>query len=139
MKTADQWAAILAPEKSWREAYPPVANAAADILRLYDPHVSADSVLSTNELVEKLWPLSTVNGLEQVKARQRVYQALKAMATRELADWCRRGEPHKARVPQGRNGGFKTIEVRPWLWSKYGSPHAEAVARPTCPHCGGQL
>lgn len=116
--TRDEWAMCVGPQVHWAEAYPCVEREARRYLADHIPHE-----LSTAKLVDALhpWPGG---------ARDRIFKALAALATRELADCCTRG-PAKVNRFKG--------EVMPWVWHAPTTPNVEAVIEPTCPHCGGKL
>jgi hypothetical protein len=131
MLSAAQWIETLAPNKSWREAYPVVAHQAREVLGgITDP-------ISTAQLANTLWPTGTITGVAGIKVRARIFQALKAMATRELAAYARRGDPYHRKI--FNRGRWSAQVARPWLWADYGIANAEAISRPKCPHCGGEL
>ncbi|MDR3562067.1 MAG: hypothetical protein P4N59_11615 [Negativicutes bacterium] len=108
---------LLAAE--WQVAYPHVAN----VVREYLSTLPVYEMLSTDELVEHLIPPASCRG-DDVTVRNRVYKALAALATHDLADCATRG-PERRMAKLGKN-------IRPWLW------HAPVPLEPgtiTCPHC----
>lgn len=127
---ATNWEKALAPDVEWREAYAYVAEYTRTILTGYD-----GPDLTTGQLVERMWPKAPGDPGYQ---RQRLFKALMALAPRGLADCCHRGAERPRGHFGGKAGKVKPI-VRPWLWHAPGERHFEAVMRPTCPHCGGEL
>ena len=95
MKPSD-WNIRLAPATPWQTAYAAVQE---EVEALSWPHAN----VTTNELVEALYPLTLASG-DGITARNRIYKALKQLATRGLQDYCT-----KATIPN-RYGKFG------WLW-----------------------
>jgi hypothetical protein len=62
---------------------------------------------------------------------QEIYDVLLHEATRELANYARKGEPRTVQ----RYG--RDITTRPWVWADYGMPGPDATRR--CPTCGAKL
>lgn len=102
----------LAADNGWQSAYAYVEETVRE--RLSDPdtvarlHLEADT-LSTTALVELLWPEQFAKG-DGITARKRLYKALKALATRGLADCAERGVSEERVI-----GGVKRF-ARPWRW-----------------------
>lgn len=102
----------LATDNDWHSAYAYVEETVRG--RLSDPdtvarlHLEQDT-LSTTDLVELLWPQQFVQG-DGILARKRLYKALKALATRGLADCCERGQQEERVI-----GGVKRF-AHPWRW-----------------------
>lgn len=113
-------AIALAPEKEWRTAYPFIEAAAKAILEnLTPPHL----VLSTTQLADEIYSPAQAH---DTRVRKRVFQALKALATRGLAPYITLGEPEQiAGMESGRRK----------LW------HAPSAVpkHKTCHVCGGPL
>lgn len=120
------WRAVLAPDQPWQVAYPIVAREVREILADGPPVTSA--VLSI-----LLYPTP-----REQKIRERLDRALDALATHELADCAKRGNPIKVRMrsPYGR---WITVVKRPWIWGLWGSRNPEAAETRVCPHCGKEL
>lgn len=125
MKTPEQWSDVLSRSVPWQIAYSAVATEVKALLTgRVDP-------VTTGALVEELFPIAEARGPDMLRARRRLFAALDANATRELACFARRGPDRKTR--------WRTT-VRPWLWADYGLPNSEAVDTvKKCPHCGGVL
>jgi len=128
---SEPWIELLAAQRAWRDCYPIVAHKVCAAL------AGETEPISTSALAEALWPVASVEGVIAVKCRQRLFQALKAMATRELAAYARRGEAYQRKV--FNHGRWVIQTARPWLWADYGIANVEAITRPKCPHCGGEL
>jgi len=94
----EAWKAVLSPHVSWQIAYGAVQVEVQAYLGTSDR-----GNITTNELVEALYPLSLAVG-DGITARNRIYHALKQLATRGLRDYCT-----KSTVPNkyGRYG---------WMW-----------------------
>lgn len=127
MRTPSEWATILAPTVAWQACYPIVEGE----VRAKCADLLAGETLSTNDLVEQMYPEALARG-EGITARRRLYKAIAALAPRGLSDCCSRGEPRKLR--------HAAKLVRPWLWHMPSERPTEAQpgAR-KCPHCGGDL
>lgn len=128
--TPQQWNEALAEGVAWQKAY-------AEVEKQARAHLIAnpcfDAGCTTEELVEALYPAKLALG-DGILARKRIFKALKALATRGLADCASRGP---ARVLGNRKSGVK---IRPWLWHDPTEPNDEAEGSgKTCPHCGGAL
>lgn len=95
------WLPKLAPGIHWQKAYADVEAAVKGYLE------GGGDTLSTNELVEALWPEQFARG-EGITARRRLYKALLALATHGLADYCERGPEKKLR--------HGTRVIQPWVW-----------------------
>lgn len=107
---------LVAP---WPQAYGVVEVAARALLSEHPAYNWQE--LSTNELVEALYPEAQARG-PGIESRKRLYKALQVLASNgRLTDCCHKGQPKRV---MGR-------EIRPWRW------HAPIVK--TCPHCGGVL
>jgi hypothetical protein len=102
----------LAADNDWQGAYAYVEESVRE--RLSDPdtvarlHLEQDT-LSTNQIVELMWPERFAKG-DGITARKRLYKALKALATRGLADCCERGPQVEVVI-----AGVKRF-ARPWRW-----------------------
>lgn len=79
MMTPEELAIRLAPEVGWREAYQLVEGLAQDSLG----HLPAGETISTGQLVERLFPQHTVQGVAQAAARQRIAKAFMVLSTHE--------------------------------------------------------
>lgn len=116
----------LAAHVPWKKAYAFVERETRGWLIDY---AIGREPLSTDQLVEKLYPEKLARG-DGILARQRIYKALAALATRELADCARRGETFK------RFGK----ERKRWTWIyPQVEMNDEYQPRALCPHCGGEL
>lgn len=113
------WNHRLAPAMPWSSAYRHVEVAAIALLGINPLY--RGKTLSTNELVEALYPAAQARGPESIAARSRIYKALAALAPRGLERYCFRGTPRK----------LKGREIVPWLWK---APIRDDA--PRCPHCG---
>ena len=102
----------LAADNAWQGAYEYAEESVRE--RLSDPdtvarlHLEQDT-LSTNQIVELMWPEQFAKG-DGITARKRLYKALKALATRGLADCCERGPQVEVVI-----AGVKRF-ARPWRW-----------------------
>lgn len=124
MKPAD-WNEHLEPQRPWRHAYWIVE---VEVRNVLSQDRFAHDLLSTTALVELLYPVQFAVGGGRA-ARNRIFKALAALATRGLAEYTTRGEPVKIK----RLGKL----ARPWLWH---APRAQAAEEPNCcPHCGEEL
>lgn len=122
------WTTLLAPSVEWREAYAHVEREARSYLSGF-----GEDWCTTMDLAEALFPEALARG-EGITARKRIYKALAALATRQLADCCTRGELRKLK--------HGTKMVRPWLWHAPGvefNSEYQPDKQSTCPHCGGTL
>lgn len=86
---------------------------------------------TTKGLAHELFAVSP----EPVTTNQ-IMQGLKYLATHDLSDCAKRGEPVTERV-RGRSGYWFTSTRRPWRWGLWGVRNSEAMGY--CPHCGGKL
>lgn len=120
---------LLAPDVPWQKCYAGVAIRAREVLK------GRQYPLSTAGLVEALYPLSSVEGSQGIAARARLFAALAALVTHDLACYARRGDPQRKRYPM--RGGWRFVTNTPWLWADYGSPNDEA--KPRCPACGRSI
>ena len=114
--TPREWDALLAPSVSKADVWVLVERAARAVLENVDPK----RILSTNNVVQMLYPREAVQSVSADNARDRIYAALLVLATKGLSDCCHRGEPQ---------GVFMGRPKRPWLWHK-------PVAVEVCPTCG---
>ena len=105
----------LAPGNHWKDAYRVVEDNARNLIAALPPWEK----LNTAQLVATLYI-----GTDDF-TRQRVFSALKALASHGLADYWEAGPPETVT----RFG--KEITRRPKLW--------RAPPPKTCPHCGGRL
>jgi len=109
-------AAALAPENDWRTAYPFVEVAARAIL-----DTTGLSSWTTTELADAIY---NPNEAHDPKVRKRVFQALKALATRGLASYCSVA-PEVARI-----GSIENARRKVWHAARAG-----LVSPPKCPTC----
>lgn len=110
---------------------------------VYLATLAPDLEISTTDLAKAIWPASRAPTAAEKQGRQRLFKVLARAAERELAAYCHRGEPVE-RLGMRYNGKGKPPTyapqtVRPWLWHSEREPHLEAIIRPVCPHCGGEL
>lgn len=115
-------AAALRPENDWRTAYPFVEAAARKHLDRFKP---AQSVTTTN-LADLIY---SPDEAHDPKVRKRVFQALKALATRGLAAYVTLGEPETIGASQG---------ARRRHWHPAHTA-AAPVRHSKCPTCGQEL
>lgn len=112
---AMEWDKELAPSVAPRRA---CAEVARQVRLLLDHDVRFhEATISTADLVEMLYPVAHARGDVGVKARQRLFRCLFALATRELSDCCTKGEAVPAK--------FGKSQKRPWLWHKPTVPNGE--------------
>lgn len=110
-----EWDRLLAPEIEWQRAYRSVGSEAKRVLDA----LPFAATLTTAELVEALYPQQYARDKAGLDARQRIFRALAAMATRDLARYASRGEPRQLKK-------LKKV-VRPWIWhGDVGSANVEA-------------
>lgn len=110
-------ASALHPGNSWEIAYPVVEHEArAWLEQLNEYPGSGASSITTEELVEALWPEAVARG-DMILRRSRLYKALAALAEHGLSDCCTKGPERK--LKHGNR------VVRPWLWHK---PKEDACA-----------
>lgn len=126
--TPADWNTVLAPTMGWQAAYAVVEREAREFLSRQLASTQP-ATFTTSELAEALYPEKLARG-DGITARKRLFKALAALATHDLADCASRGEPRKLKHTN------KT--VRPWIWHAPTKPNNEAGAR-VCPHCGGAL
>lgn len=106
----------LAPHKHWRTAYALVEQEAKEFLET----LASGERVTTTALVEILYDET----FQQPVIKKRVFKALHALQTRELRDYCTRGEPEKI-------GNVEN--ARRTYWHK---PTGDAVsAKSVCPTC----
>jgi hypothetical protein len=112
-----EWEIRLHKEQKWGNAYPHVERE----VRAYLNTLAAGVTISTNQLVEALYPVASVRG--EGNGRQRIYEALKAThhGRPAMLEDCRMRGPVKK-----IHGGIKG---RPWLWHK---PTPRLVCCPNC-------
>jgi hypothetical protein len=116
--TPAEWDVLLRSDARKTVAYAHVAEAARAVLVKLD----AGATLSTNDLVEALYPRAVADkSLAGDNARGRIYKALADAATRSLKDCATKGPP------EGKK--FMGRPVRPWIW------HAPKELD-VCVHCG---
>jgi hypothetical protein len=101
--TPDDWNALLEPANLWLMCYPVVV---AEVKIALDK-VPANAPLSTNDLVERLYPDKLVRGAEGSSARQRLFRALAACAEHGLATCV-------SRAPAEVNSYGGTMQRRVW-------------------------
>lgn len=111
-KSNDFWSNALDPNNSWQKAYETVHHEA----RGYLTQMPGPSI-STNALVEALFPLMSTRGAG-AEARDRIYKALKALATHDMKDCATYKDPEMLYGKQIR----RTIWLKP---------------RPKCEACNG--
>ena len=112
--------AALAAEKDWRTAYPFVEEAARVILNGFSGQGQGTRI-STTILADMIY---NSNQTHDPKVRKRVFQALKACATRGLQRYCTKGPPETI-------GGVANARR---LW--WHSPIMEiSTPAPICPTC----
>lgn len=122
MLTPKEWNNILRPITPTNHAKKVVAQYA----RAYLIEYAQDMTLSTNELVEVLYPRSVADqSLEGDEARMRIYKLVAMLALDGMNDCATRGDVEEGKKFMGR-------PVRPWLW------HAPKV-REVCCLCGQAL
>lgn len=126
--TPKQWTEVLAPDEPWQKAYAVVATEARAMLS--DNVLFAGKEVSTGVLADSLFPVTFARG-DGILARRRLFRALLALAPRELADCCHRGEAKRMR--------HSTRLIRPWIWHAPRERNSEAEELRACPHCGGIL
>lgn len=115
-----EWNAALAANVRAREANATVATRVRELLA-HDVRFHDDSI-STNELVEILYPAQYARG-EGITARNRLFKCLFALTTRELSDCCTRGPASKTKS----SVGFMHNK-RPWLWHHPTVPNGEIAS-----------
>ena len=115
-----EWEVACHRDRRWGEAYAVVEREARAHLATLAPGVT----ISTNQLVERLYPVAGVRGEGQ--GRQRIYTALKASRKGQpmLLTDCRTKGPLK-RIMGG-------IKARPWVWHR---PEVPAPRMICCPNC----
>lgn len=103
MTTQSEWIKGIAwPAVPWQDAYAFIERKAKEFL---DTH---EGTLSTQQLVECLWPENDVRGVEAIDSRQRLYRGLSKTAAHGLALYCHFG-PEK--ILYGRS-------ISPLRWHK---------------------
>jgi hypothetical protein len=127
-ETMIDWTEKLDPTIPWRVAYADVATVVRAWL-LAHPIAETNSI-STHELVEGLFPAALAKGAGIV-ARRRLYKALMAQTTRDLADCCSRG-PLQPLHGHGKSGP----KIRPWRWHQPTTPNPEQQVKNRCSQCG---
>lgn len=106
------WEAALAPDQHWTVAYPLVERAVRSFL------AEQWANLTTDDLVQHLYPVSQVRGEAAMAARQRLYRALMTLAKHGLADCASTYKKPGARlIKQG------------WIWHTSSTPSAHKVER----------
>lgn len=121
----EKWDNLLKADVPWQQAYASVETA---VLALMATPAMAGRQLTTNELVEAIYPESLARG-DGILARNRIYKALMALAPRGLACYASRGEERKR--------AHSNIKIRPWVWHAAGQPNTEHMQR--CPKCGQEI
>lgn len=121
----EKWNAQLHKDVPWQQAY---ASVEAAVIGLMATPAMAERRLTTNELVEALYPESLARG-DGIDARNRIYKALMALAPRGLACYASRGEERKR--------AHSNIKIRPWIWHAASQPNTEHMQR--CPKCGQEI
>lgn len=102
---AHEWNAGLAPDIGWQIAYA-VVEREVKALFAANPLYEHDTI-GTSELVEALYPETYVRSDEARAARQRIFKALQALATRGLSAYAFQGPEKLNRMK---------VRVRPWFW-----------------------
>lgn len=87
---------------------------------------TANNILTTVDVVERLWPPHEIRGPAMAATRQQIFSVLSAGARDgKFAGYVTKGA--------GKLNKFKRT-IHPWHW------HAPVTsALPKCPHCGGVL
>ena len=117
MLSPREWNAALHPDQHWKAAYAVVEREVRSFL------AGEWERLSTNDLVERLYPAAQARGEAGIAARVRLYKALATCAKHGLADCASKG---KAKARFGK-------QVLPWEWHASSTP---SVHKPKiCPCC----
>lgn len=109
----------LRPEVGWREAH----RAVETFGRAYLETLKDNETISTNALVNKLYPIELVRG--ESTARTRLYQILLKM---------HQGQPavlQDCRIRGVQRRIFGGVKATPWLWHK---PQRQ-LRKVCCPNC----
>lgn len=113
----------LAKDKPWQSAYAYVQECAINHLN----HLQASQTIPTKKLVEALY---TSQGSYEEHIHKRIYQALKALATRGLADYMTLGP---ATVIHGK------IAHRKMWHASQKRPALPAEPKEKCFNCGKEM
>lgn len=122
MERTLKWNEVLDPAVEWRVAYPMVAERVREML---DP-LPPGEVMTTTDLVERLYPAALALGTDGILARRRMFKAVLAMTTRDLARYASRGPERKIRGKVSQT----------WVWHAPGEPNPEARETEVCSICG---
>ena len=98
------WERLLAPDQTWKVAYPKVAG---HVRRYLEANVVRPATIDTTTLAERLFAKENATTEAGKAARIRLFAALQALARHDLADCVSKGEPRK--------GSFGKMG-RPTLW-----------------------
>lgn len=119
MLTPAEWEILMA--RSWQNSYPSVlSQARAELEKL-----PAEDEITTNELVELLFPEASARGAG-IDARKKVYKALRAAQKHGGMEgyW----HPGPARRYMGHN-------INPPVWHRFNQDHVKGI-QIECPCCG---
>lgn len=135
--TPNEWNAALAADRSWPLVYSTVEAEARRFLIARNATRGEGGMLSTSDLVERLFPAALARG-EGVTTRLRLFKSVIHLAKHSMADCCMRDSEPKKKLYMGH-------KIYGWLWhAPAGEFHPEQVKpkapipRP-CPHCGCDL
>ena len=118
MTPPTEWNFVLAPDQHWTVAYPKVERRVREFLS------EQWANLTTDELVQQLYPVAQVRGEAAMTARQRLYRALMTLAKHGLADCASTYKKPGARlIKQG------------WIWHMSSAPSVHKVEPEVCPCC----